>query len=788
MFKKKKKYALGTQNLQVEQNTVDRTAQTMKYAGMGSEIGGMVGNFIPVPGGQVIGMAGGALLGGLGGYAYSGVQQRNENNKNTFIRQINDSYNNQNMNYGGVERQQLDNPMNNRFKNTNSIGQNNYFAEKGSGSLETEGVVEVEDKETIFRRDKLNPNLIKLVGDMKGGNTHAEGGEDVVLKQGDIIFPKNKRGILDFVLDNGYVDPRKINEFEQAVNTLPEDTETKDMYAKGTKKLKFSNLNNDDQNNPNDPNKKDKKIKSETKITVGDNKTNSTTKEQQNMGGNTNTTPIQSSKIELPKTKIEASKNQAENKDVYISNLRKQGSLNSKEKLQELVNSGAIGVEFANEELARIEKESQAQAQSTSNNGSQKQAANSEATSGGVTVVHTEYEDEKPQTVQPQQQVPQMPFPQNPMTQGLSGSGSKSAATKEAATKSGSDNQFKKPIFPLPPAELESPNLKFNPAKPNLNQYEDMSDPMRREIDMAQKVNNEQIRNLSAGNTSTAMNNLRMLSSDAMKKQMEVENQEAARLNQIQQSNVGILNQFEQHNNQGMNHANQQNEMLRVQTNNANRQLNRQFADEVFKGAQEQVAYRNDKDEAVEKQINEYNTAMDEQETDLNIQLQALVDMRRSQGVSDEDIQKEVDQWKSAYAGRLKTVSNAGRTFLGRQKFNYQKRDIGYNPMNAPKLPFNNMSMAQPESLQVPQNAMLGIGSISGMNNKQQFNPSGQTEISDFGTYSNANKFGIYSNFSNQIPSVKTPVDDFNPYNMLSPKVEESVDYEKKYGRFTKPF
>lgn len=85
-----------------------------------------------------------------------------------------------------------------------------------------QALIEVEKDELIFRK---YGSTYKLVADFKGGNTHEEGGEPFVAKEGDIIFPGNMRELILIMLDsNGYVKYKFKEEFEELRDLLPEDT------------------------------------------------------------------------------------------------------------------------------------------------------------------------------------------------------------------------------------------------------------------------------------------------------------------------------------------------------------------------------------------------------------------------------------------------------------------------------------------------------------------------------------------------------------------------------------
>lgn len=63
--------------------------------------------------------------------------------------------------------------------------------------------VEVERDELVLRKNSLGK--YRVVADFKGGKTHNQGGEDYVLKEGDVVFPgKKRKTIMNHLKTNNY--------------------------------------------------------------------------------------------------------------------------------------------------------------------------------------------------------------------------------------------------------------------------------------------------------------------------------------------------------------------------------------------------------------------------------------------------------------------------------------------------------------------------------------------------------------------------------------------------------
>ena len=73
--------------------------------------------------------------------------------------------------------------------------------ENGTYSSKMTEPVEVEKDEVVLR--KGIDGLYKLVADFKGGKSHEKGGEDYILKEGDVVFPGKKRDKIMKSLNSG---------------------------------------------------------------------------------------------------------------------------------------------------------------------------------------------------------------------------------------------------------------------------------------------------------------------------------------------------------------------------------------------------------------------------------------------------------------------------------------------------------------------------------------------------------------------------------------------------------
>lgn len=96
---------------------------------------------------------------------------------------------------------------------------------KGYQSVYKSGTkqVEIEGDEIVMSK---NGNKFQMKGDFKGGPSHAEGGIDIEATEGDVIFPKNKRGqVIEAIEDGNH------SKLESIRKTLPKD---KPKAAAGT--------------------------------------------------------------------------------------------------------------------------------------------------------------------------------------------------------------------------------------------------------------------------------------------------------------------------------------------------------------------------------------------------------------------------------------------------------------------------------------------------------------------------------------------------------------------------
>lgn len=99
--------------------------------------------------------------------------------------------------------------------------------EFGTAAAEMSQPVEVEKDELVLRKNPLGK--FKVVADFKGGKSHEQGGEDYVLKEGDIVFPgKKRKQIRDFVSTGNHAA------IETERLKLPKDLPADGEMARGT--------------------------------------------------------------------------------------------------------------------------------------------------------------------------------------------------------------------------------------------------------------------------------------------------------------------------------------------------------------------------------------------------------------------------------------------------------------------------------------------------------------------------------------------------------------------------
>lgn len=91
-------------------------------------------------------------------------------------------------------------------------------------------VVEAEGDETVFYKTPSGRYVLEK--DLKGGRPHSKGGEEIEVKEGTVIFPKNKR---EEVMD-AYKSRDNLR-LETIRLSLPEDKPRKPKYARGTKSI-----------------------------------------------------------------------------------------------------------------------------------------------------------------------------------------------------------------------------------------------------------------------------------------------------------------------------------------------------------------------------------------------------------------------------------------------------------------------------------------------------------------------------------------------------------------------
>lgn len=113
-------------------------------------------------------------------------------------------------------------------------GNMNNKAKHGKSGMKDKALIEVEKDELIFRPTKGG---YKLVADMVGGKSHEQGGEPIVAKEGDVIFPgKQRKQVASLLSPDGSV--ADLRTFEALRSRLPKDKPTDvqkgQMQAKAT--------------------------------------------------------------------------------------------------------------------------------------------------------------------------------------------------------------------------------------------------------------------------------------------------------------------------------------------------------------------------------------------------------------------------------------------------------------------------------------------------------------------------------------------------------------------------
>ena len=113
-------------------------------------------------------------------------------------------------------------------------GNMNNKAKNGKSGMKDKALIEVEKDELIFRP---NGKGYKLVADMVGGKSHEQGGEPIVAKEGDVIFPgKQRKQVASLLSPDGSV--ADLRTFEALRSRLPKDKPTDvqkgQMQAKAT--------------------------------------------------------------------------------------------------------------------------------------------------------------------------------------------------------------------------------------------------------------------------------------------------------------------------------------------------------------------------------------------------------------------------------------------------------------------------------------------------------------------------------------------------------------------------
>lgn len=180
---------------------VNTGANTLKMASSGASIGSAFG-----PWGTVIGGAAGAITGLAGSIIGNNNEPSIEDRlqrKNTF------------------EMGQFTK----RILSEDAIAKQQLMAEDGMDVQGGTKQIEVEKDELVLR--KIG-KMFRIVADFKGGDSHANGGEQYVAQQGDVIFPGKDRSKIKRMVDN-----RRWSAIESARMKLPIDT-PKEQYVSGT--------------------------------------------------------------------------------------------------------------------------------------------------------------------------------------------------------------------------------------------------------------------------------------------------------------------------------------------------------------------------------------------------------------------------------------------------------------------------------------------------------------------------------------------------------------------------
>jgi hypothetical protein len=225
----KKIYEMGTQSLYNPSQT-NPASQALAGYNTGSVTGSTPGldarSAIPGLGIGLDNIVGGGIN-AIGSYMHGENQRQKMMAQNRNQQDMMASQNSQMRRFGAVGGQQTDTVLRNEDLNSlNSSYQRVY--EEGTEAVDTNAptpdsaMIEVEKDELVFRRFGAS---YQLVADFIGGNTHEEGGEPFVAKEGDVIFPGSMRNIiLPMVDDSGFVKYKFMDEFEKLRQQLPEDT------------------------------------------------------------------------------------------------------------------------------------------------------------------------------------------------------------------------------------------------------------------------------------------------------------------------------------------------------------------------------------------------------------------------------------------------------------------------------------------------------------------------------------------------------------------------------------
>jgi hypothetical protein len=205
------------------------------FAGPAGDIGGTIGMAAGGPAGQMIGSQIGKTVGLVGGGIYGAFKASQLKQDQNKLKAQAEAYN-KNV---PIWNQQslLQDPAQNKY-----FVDNPFQMEDGS-QLAPEGLAELEKDELVFRTVNGKPTL---VADFVHGKLHKHGGEKFVTQQGDIIIPGNKRKVVKDLLDknNNITDKERFQAIVSKLPVLPTNVEevmdgNEPKYKKGSKGVKL---------------------------------------------------------------------------------------------------------------------------------------------------------------------------------------------------------------------------------------------------------------------------------------------------------------------------------------------------------------------------------------------------------------------------------------------------------------------------------------------------------------------------------------------------------------------